>query len=201
MVIQYSTDHERNISKAKSVLKGQNGKWNDHSRVFICDVMKVQWERVLIFAGNAIIIQFGTHSKKLCNSTNEEEKNMFMSLYLRLRIAWCLDLAEFQFSLQQSSGVPSIRASLRTQNRVKSLPLHAFFLDVYGDGERLFRLKRKTKFPSREKQDYLFSVAQRLLVQSFYAGDASPNDIDEQGQTLLHVGLQPKCYVMKNANS
>lgn len=143
---------------------------------------------MLTLAGNAIIFQLRSQTRRSFMAADEDDKNTDLDIYLRLRIAWFFDLVELNFSLHHYPGTPSIQFSLRAQTRVERLPLHGFFMDIYGKRLRGNQLLQRKKAPSKEEQLRLASIARKLLLQSLYAGDTAPNYIDAQGQTLLHVG-------------
>jgi hypothetical protein len=192
MVMPCSPNHERNLSNINRFLTGGRGREFDDTDVYFPSSMKIEWSKNLTLAGNTIVLQLGNGSKKPFTLASEVDKHKFLCLYLRLRTNWLFDLVELKFSLQDFLGAPSIQYSLRTQIRVKCLPLHTFFFDIYGcHGLRPSRNKRSPQqrrgIPSSEEQIHMFSVARKLLLQRFYAGGASPNDINAKGQTLLHV--------------
>jgi hypothetical protein len=188
MTMRYSTNEEWSLSKAKFSPSGQRRQYIDPSNGLYSNTMKTEWIKMLTLAGNIIIFQLRSQTKRSFIAADEDDKNMDFDVYLRLRIAWLFDLVELNFSLQQYPGAPSIRVSLRTQTRVKRLPLHSFFMDIYGRRSRENQLLQGKKAPSKEEQLRLASIARKLLLQRLYAGDAAPNYIDAQGQTLLHVG-------------
>lgn len=188
MVMPYPSNQDRNLSKAKLSATGQRQSYTKYPAVLLPKFMKVEWSKMITFAGNTIVLQLGSQGKKSLTFPSEDVKNMFLNVYMRLRIEWLFDLVELNFSFQQYPGAPSIRASLRAQTRVESLPLLGFFIDIYGcRGRRGRELLRTRSIPTQEEQLHLFSVGRKLLLESFYAGDASPNVIDKMGETLLHV--------------
>lgn len=181
MVIPSPSNQGLNSSKAKSSAPGRSGKIIEHTITLLPNVMKVvKWSKVLTFA---IVLQVGSQGKRSLAFTSEDDRNMFLNVYKRLRMPWLFDLVEFNFSFQQYPGNPSIRASLRAQIRVWSLPLEGLISDIYGIGSTSTR--RRVSSP--EEQLHLFSVARKFLSEMFYAGDAFRNGIDVDGQTLLHV--------------
>lgn len=126
MAKQYSTNKNWSLSKAKSSPSGQRRQYIDPSNGLCSNVMKTEWIKMLTLAGNTIIFQLRSQTKRSFMAADEDDKNMDLDVYLRLRIAWIFDLVELNFSLQQYPGAPSIRVSLRTQTRIKRLPLHGF---------------------------------------------------------------------------
>lgn len=187
MAMRYSTNQEWSLSKAKYSPSGQRRQYIDASHGLYSNVMKTEWIKMLTLAGTTIIFQLRSQTKRSFMAADEDNKNMDLDIYLRLRIAWLFDLVELNFSLQQYPGAPSIQFSLRTQTRLKRLPLHSFFMDIYGRRSRRSQLLQGKKAPSEEEQLRLASIARKLLLQSLYAGDVAPNYIDARGQTLLHV--------------
>jgi hypothetical protein len=188
MAMRYSTNEEWSLSKAKSSPSGQRRQYIDPSNGLYSNIMKTEWIKMLTLSGNTIIFQLRSQTKRSFMAPDEDDKNIDLDVYLRLRIFWLFDLVELKFSLQQYPGTPSISVSLRAQTRVKRLPLRSFFMDIYGRRSRGNQLLRGKKAPSKEEQLRLASIARKLLLQSLYAGDVAPNHIDAQGQTLLHVG-------------
>lgn len=175
-------------SKATLSVTGRRGKNVNHTITLLSNVMMVKWSKVLNFAGNTIVLQVGSQGKRSLAFASEDVKNMFLDVYIRLRMTWLFDLVELNFSLHQYPGNPSIRASLRTQIRVKRLPLEEFFIDIYGHRHRRRDEQlQERRISTQEEQLHLFSVAQKLLLGKFYAGEAFPNAIDANGHTLLHV--------------
>ncbi|KAH8692126.1 hypothetical protein BGW36DRAFT_303365, partial [Talaromyces proteolyticus] len=192
IAIPQTGNQQRNPRSAKKHYKGHRLQRFDNSNINFSSFSKVEWKRVLTLAGNTVVVQLGSQSKLPFKTTCKIDRNNFLSIYIRLRTTWLFDAIEINFSLQQHPSAPSIQASLKAQIRVKALPLKTFFVDIYG-----YRKTRNStdikEIPSREKQEYLFNVARRLLLQNFYAGRASPSDIDSRGQTLLH--LQSELYM------
>lgn len=102
---------------------------------------------------------------------------------------------EVMFLFVLASGFPSIGISLRLEARCKVLPLSSFFRKLYYT--YLYRKIRLTTSPgsfvyprklvSKEKQDYLLSVARKQILQAYQSGSASPQDVDRTGKNLLHV--------------
>lgn len=172
-------------NKENSSGTGPRGNNINHNIALLPNVMMIKWSKVLTFAGNAIVLQVGSQGKRSLAFASKDVKNMFLDVYIRLRMTWLFDLMELNFSLRQYPGNSSIRASLRAQIRVESLPLTGLFLEFYGIGLTLVR----GRVPSPEEQLHLFSIARKLLLEKFYAGEAFPNAIDTDGQTLLHVRL------------
>lgn len=183
-------NQDRTLRKAKPSAVGRKQNNTDLSFTTLPKIMKaVVWSRMFTFIGNTIVLQLGTQGKKSHIFASEDEKNKFLNVYLRLRMTWIFDLVELEFSLQQYPGNPSIRASLRTQIRVEKLPLEEFFMDIYGRHWGKYRLSQnyREKILSQQEQLHLFSVARKLLLETFYAGNAFPNCINATGRTLLHV--------------
>lgn len=188
MAMRFSTNEEWSLSKAEYSPSGQRRQYIDSSNGLYSNIMKTEWIKMLTLAGNTIIFQLRSQTKRSFMAADEDDKNLDLNIYLRLRIARLFDLVELNFSLRQYPGTPSIQVSLRAQTRVKRLPLHSFFMDIYGRRSRGNQLLQGKKAPSKEEQLRLASIARKLLLQSLYARDAAPNYIDAQGQTLLHVG-------------
>ncbi|CRG82929.1 hypothetical protein PISL3812_00276 [Talaromyces islandicus] len=195
-VMPYSENQKRDLSKAKIPLAEKRKKDIDRPNASFSNFKRVEWSKLLTLAGNTVIFQFGSQSKKSFTSACERDKNMFLNFYLRLRTAWLFDLVELNFSLQQYPSAPSVLASLKSLRRVRRLPLTTFFMDIYGMRanhkhggycKALGYNYLRNKVPSEETQVHLFTLARKLLLQNFYAGDASPTDIDAQGQTLIHL--------------
>lgn len=105
---------------------------------------------------------------------------------------------DMAFLLKWLSGSPSLNISLRTENRREVLPLYSFFRKLYEvylwpykinsittTGSQSYSLEPVSK----ERQNYLFSVARKLVLQAYHSGDASPQDVDAQGRNLLHVRI------------
>uniref|UniRef100_A0A093VTR4 Ankyrin-1 n=1 Tax=Talaromyces marneffei PM1 TaxID=1077442 RepID=A0A093VTR4_TALMA len=166
----------------RSSATGQGGSSMDYSSSPWPNPMKVEWSKTVTVAGNTIVLQLGSHGKKSITFANKDAKNMFLNVYMRLRMAWISNLVELNFSLQHYPGAPSVQASLRTLIRVKSLPLERFFWGIYAKP-----WTRACPIPTQEEQLHLFSVARKLLLEKFYAGDAFPNAINADGFTLLHL--------------
>jgi hypothetical protein len=189
----FSPNQNRNLNKAKSSATGRRPNYIKYPAALLPSFMKVEWSKVLTFAGNTIVLQLGSQGKKSLTFASEDVKNMFLNVYMRLRIAWLFDTVELSFSFEQYPGNPSIRASLKSLIRGKSLPLQGLFMDIYGHRcwrrceRRGSELLQRRSIPTQEEQLHLFSVGRKLLLESFYAGDASPNVVSETGETLLHV--------------
>lgn len=187
MVIPNPSNQDLISNKAKSSGTERKLKDIDHNIALLPNVMKVvEWTKMLAFAGNMVILQLGSQGKRSHTFTSEDDKNMFLDVYIRLRMTWLFDLVELNFSLQQYSGNPSIRASLRTQIRVRSLPLEGLFDGIY-EYKECCRSRGLYRIPTQEEQLHLFFVARKFLLANFYSGNAFPNAIDTNGETLLHV--------------
>lgn len=176
-------------AKVNPSLSCQRSKNIQELQTTFSNCMKVQWSRLFTFAGNLALLQFCSQRERSLNSAAKDRISFFLSIYIRLRTTWLFDLIELHFSLDQFPAAPSLQISLKTQVRVSSLPLMSFFDDIYGNGPYIKR-QRIIKWHSRERQEYLVSVAKRLLLQAFYSGYASPSDVDAKGQTLIHVMFQ-----------
>lgn len=189
-VIPVSPNQDRSLHKANPSAMRRKHNNNDESTAILPIITKVvEWSKMLTFAGNAMVVQLGSQDIRSHSFASEDEKNTFLDVYIRLRMTWIFDLVELEFSLRQYPGNPSIRASLRTQIRVEKLPLEEFFMDIYGRHWRKYRLSQsyREKILSQQEQLHLFSVARKLLLETFYAGNAFPNSINATGGTLLHV--------------
>lgn len=183
-IVPHSANQRRNLSKQSRSLTGKRKKEIGNSNFVVRNFKRVEWSKMLTLAGNTVVLELGSQSKKSFTSASGDDKNRFLNFYLRLRTAWLFDLVELNLSLQQYPSAPSVRASLKAITRVARLPLETFFEDIYGYGKYL--LKKKT-IPPKAAQVHMFNVARKLLLQRFYAGDASPSFIDIDGRTLLHV--------------
>jgi hypothetical protein len=189
MVVPYSTNQERNLNNANLSFPGKRRKNTiDNSNTFFSYFKKVEWGKMLTLAGNTAILQLGSQSKKPFASATKDDKNLkFLNFYLRLRTAWLFDLVELNFSFQQYPGAPSLQVSLNALTRVNYLPLETFFADIYRRRPCRNRSLNRKKIRSKEEQARLFTVARKLLLQNFYAGDASPSYVNANGETMLHV--------------
>ena len=88
-----------------------------------------------------------------------------------------------------SAGFPSIGLSLRTEARIQRHPLQSFFEQLY-DYYTLKEITSKYQDPiKKQKRDHKLEVAQNLMLEYFDSGKASPDDVDEEGRTLLHVSV------------
>ncbi|QKX63955.1 uncharacterized protein TRUGW13939_11127 [Talaromyces rugulosus] len=193
MVVPYPENQGRNLNNANlSFPRKRRKDVIDNSNIFFSYFKRVEWSKMLTLAGNTVILQFGSLSKKPFASATEDDKNKFLNCYLRLRTAWLFDLVEFNFSFQQYPCAPSVQVSLKALTRVKSLPLETFFKDIYGARFPRNKPLQKTVIPSEEEQTRLFTVARKLLLKRFYAGDASPSYTNANGETLLH--FQTRLY-------
>jgi hypothetical protein len=191
--VPYSANQEQS-PRAKRPLTDKRRKEMNHSDAVFRNSKKIEWSKMLTLAGNAVVLQFGSQSKTSFTSASEDDKKRFLNFYLRLRTVWLFDLIELKFSLQQYPGAPSVQASLKALTRVRRLPLETFFQDIYSvrwkkhyDDIRSYKEVINRKPPSKEQQYHLFTVARKALLQSFYAGHASPSFIDANGRNLLHV--------------
>lgn len=192
---KYSANQERNLNQTTLSLTGKRRKGIDNSDSSFAYFKRTESSKMLTLAGNTVILQLGSQSKKPFTLASEDDKNRFINFYLRLRTAWLFGLVELNFSLQQCPGAPSVRVSLKALTRVSKLPLETFFEDLYGIRWKRNKSLQMKRTPSKEYQEHLFTVARKLLLQSFYAGEVSPSYIDGYGRTLLHV-RQQRTFIM-----
>ena len=151
-VMPFPPKQDRSLRKVKpsSIDRKQNNR-GDSIAILPSTAKVVEWSKMLTFAGNAMVLQLGNQGKRPHTYASEEQKNVFLDVYIRLRMVWIFDLMELKFSLQQYSGNPSIQALLRTHIRVEKLPLEDFFEDIYGQHrmkffwQRIIQRKRKQK--------------------------------------------------------
>jgi hypothetical protein len=96
-------------------------------------------------------------------------------------------LVRLTFEATYGAGGLSIGCLLRTYRSVHKHPLESFFLDIYFPERRRYRSSR---FSDNDKsRDALIRLTQRELLHAFNTGIASPNDVDRDGWTLLHVSI------------
>ena len=129
------------------------------------------------------------HSRKTwCKDDVNSKKSQTLvrtAYSCRLRAIRLTSAYDFRFLLSQEPTGFSITTGLRTERRVKTLPLYSFFNDLY---DRLHKSDHRSE-SLLERRQYLLSVARKVLSQAFQAGRASPDDVDAQGRTLLHVSI------------
>lgn len=108
------------------------------------------------------------------------------------------NLVRLSFEATCGAGGFSMGLLVRTYGEVQRHPLESFFQDLY----QRWRYKNGSHKPSHgnKTQDALLRLTQRELWRAFNTGVASPNDVDKDGRTLLHVSkLYP--YVSKAINN
>ena len=149
------------------------------SQISGCKCRLVDWQRIYRLGSTSkLMIQSCNSMSKNCPIHHKRKRFSKEAMYYRQQIPFIGNMLEFTLLICQNLRCPSIGISLRTEARVKVLPLHSFFRKLYS-----FRLSAKRSFKlqtSLERQDYLLSVARRMLILAFRSGEASP---------LLHVGL------------
>jgi hypothetical protein len=158
------------------------------SKLSECRCRLIDWKRVFHFGASGLLLQYCKSICEDCPLHQSRTVTSKMVLRHRGRIPFVADTLEFAILLQRSSRGPAVGVSLRTEARVKVLPLFSFFRRLY-DSHLHPKGNSRTQALSMKRQDYLISVARKLLLQAFHSGGASPDDVDSQGRTLLHVGF------------
>jgi hypothetical protein len=142
----------------------------------------MDWKRIIRVKDSQMLLQ---HRKAICKDCPVHQHSTSSSeTAMRFRKRVGLLSTEFVFLLQWNSAFPSLGFLLKTEARVQVLPLHSFFKKLY---EVFLYQHNSRELVSEEEQDYLFSVAQKMLLQAYQSKTASPQDVDEEGRTLLHV--------------
>jgi hypothetical protein len=136
------------------------------------------------YARNTLVLNFSGKSQNSSIAAKGDDKCAIFNAYLRLRTTWLYDLVELNFSFQREAATINWGLSLKSQIRVEHLALRTFFMDIYGRRPQKSPVRQ---VPSRENQEYLASIAKRLLSQAFHSGNASPGDVDSFGRTFIHV--------------
>lgn len=158
------------------------------SKLSECRCRLVDWERVLRFGNRKFLLQHSKAMSEDCPIHRRRVDSSRMALRHRGGIPFLPGILEFEVLFQRRCRIPATGISLRTEARVKVLPLFSFFKKLYGSHLRS-KGDSRTQPSSMKKQDYLISVTRKMLLQAFQSGSASPDDVDEQGRTLLHVGV------------
>lgn len=160
---------------------------------FCCRCRLMDWKSIIRVRDSKLLLR---HCEFMCEDCPVHQRSSETSVRYRKRVSLLPGMVEFAFLLKWTSGFPSLGISLRTEVRVKVLPLYRFFQRLYDTHLRQRKIHPTTSTRvqtyslepvSKEKQDYLFSVARKMLLQAYQSGNASPQDVDGKGRTLLHV--------------
>ena len=108
------------------------------------------------------------------------------TMQFRRKLPYMLRVMEGVLKICWSSTNPSLGVSLRAVRRVEEHPLWSFFAD-FNQFVRAIPINSDTI----KRQDYLLGVAQKVLLNCFDSGRASPDDVDSYGCTLLYVRFFP----------
>ena len=131
------------------------------------------------------MIQSSYSISEYCPIHHKRKWSSKEAMHYRQQIPFIARALEFTLLICQSSGCPSVGISLRTEARVKVLSLCSFFRKLYVS---YTYPEGKSKYKSSlERQDYLFNLARKMLLHAFQSGNASPDDVDSERRTLLHV--------------
>ncbi|KAH8655008.1 hypothetical protein BGZ60DRAFT_435416 [Tricladium varicosporioides] len=99
-------------------------------------------------------------------------------------------LVKLSFQATHGAGGLSIGVSIRTCNQIQKHPLDSFFRDIYFCERRNRDMSRESS-DNKKTRDYICTLIRRELIRTFDAGIASPDDVDCQGKTLLHLYNNP----------
>ena len=158
-----------------------------------CICRSLGWQRTYRLSSSSILMgQYCSNTSDDCPLHRKRKRSSEVAIRIRQQVPFTVTVLEGILEIYQSSVYPSLGISLRTEARVKVHPLNSFFRKLYFSYLGVMATSRHPDPVKR--QDYLLSVAQRMLVYSFSSGDASPDDVDSQGRTLLHVGFPP-CFL------
>jgi hypothetical protein len=186
-----TTIYQKHFSKINTPLSSQRFHSKNVPALAFSDCEVVQWSRIFTYARNILILNLSGKSQSSSITANGDDKYAIFNAYLRLRTTWLYDLVELNLSFQRDAAKLSWGISLKPQIRVKDLPLRSFFADIYGCS---WKRPLSVNLPSRPKQEHLAFIAQKLLLQAFSSGNASPGDVDALGQTFIHVNVLAKAF-------
>ncbi|KKZ68533.1 hypothetical protein EMCG_05817 [[Emmonsia] crescens] len=150
------------------------------ARPFSCLGRRYNWTKIYDLASSKLIMQ--SHSTRCeCCIEQHKHKSTSLSACYRQNLAFLSGVLEFNFFIKTASEGWSIGTSLRTQRRVKNL------LSIYKWEYKL--LSKAHYWPSDMRMfgQLLASIARRELLEAFNSGRASPDDVDRNGDTLLHI--------------
>ena len=155
---------------------------SSRSAILCCMCTPMEWKSAIRVRDSQLLLWRCKIMCKNCPVHQRSGDSTETAIRYRQRVDLLPGLIEFSFNIKWTSWFPSIGISLKTEARVKTLPLYPFFRDLY------WKLRRDHIRPiPKEKQDRLFSLARKMLLQAYQSGNASPQDVDENGRTLLHV--------------
>jgi hypothetical protein len=193
---QQHTDLQRDLFTAKIPAATNKTELLSRSATPCCRCRSMGWKSIIRVRDSKLLLR---HCKFMCEDCPVHRRSTYSSetaMWYQKRVSLLPGIIEFAFLLKWTSGFPSLGISLRAEARVKVLPLYRFFRRLYGARLRQPKIhpNTSTRFQSysrepvsKAKQDYLFSVARKMLLQAYQSRNASPQDIDAQGWTLLHV--------------
>jgi hypothetical protein len=117
--------------------------------------------------------------------THESTKSYSAAIRCYVQSTILENLVKLSFEATCGAGGFSMGLLLQTYRKVKRHHLDSFFHDIY----HLERHRHRSVKPSYDSKtrDALFRFTQRELWRAFNSGIASPNDVDSNGRTLLHV--------------
>ena len=184
----YSGNQPRDQKDIVKSVRMNEDKYPWVSKLSECRCRSTDWEEVLRFGNRRFLLQ---HSKAICEDCpihRSRVDSSTVALRHKGEIPFLPGSLELVVLFQRRSRVPAIGISLRIEARVKVLPLYSFFWKLYHS--YLYSKRDYINGPSSTKtHDYLISVTRKMLLQAFQSGSASPDDVDGQGRTLLHVGV------------
>ena len=153
----------------------------------VCSCRSSAWSGTCGYGKGKLATYYSSIHDKGCGAHFGAGRSFTARLRYRLQSAFLKSLVELSFVTKYGAGGFSIGISLGTNTIVDSHPLESFFCDFYG--LRPYRHQHKTRshpYPTKT-QDQLVDVAHKKLWEVFQSGRASPNDVDKNGATLIHV--------------
>jgi hypothetical protein len=168
------------------------------SATFCCRCRPIAWESIIRIRDSKMQLRHCKFMREDCPVHQHSSYSSQTAVRYRKGMKLLRSMVELEFLIGWTSVFPSLGVSLRTEARVKILPLYGFFRGLYKNHLRQRKIYPATStrgqcysmvLVSKEKQDYLFSVARKTILKAYQSGNASPQDVDKKGRTLLHARI------------
>jgi hypothetical protein len=137
------------------------------------------------FVGKWQLMLHQRNQCKSCKSRKATKNRCTLEILYRMQLLGSL----IDLSAKAAYGVGTVSNTfqLRVSARVKKHQLEPFFRDIYRQRNLRNRCSYRENPYDADRQDALVRIAHKKLWENFNSGAASPNDVDETGQTLIQV--------------